>query len=226
MTTKERIIEDSASAGRDRNSRRLMLLLGVIAVLALLTTIGAVGWGWQQKQQQVDAGTNLAVEVQRACLDPALRKDLGGICEQAKDVEQTAKQGPQGVPGIPGLQGPPGASGPQGPPGLSCVEERGLVACREPDNGDPNDPEKQDSEVQNSEIQDPEIQDAEIQDAEIDDLDPDDPENQDPEIDDPDPASPYTFTFVFTVPGPGGSPGTTYRVTCNSGSGSCTVEEA
>lgn len=99
----------------------------------------------------------------------------------------------------------------------------------EVDDPDVDQPEIQDDEQQDAELNDPdkddpEIQDDEIQDPEVDDPDPDDPEQQDPEVDDPDPASPFTFTFVFTVPSDiPGRPGTTYTVTCNSGTGACTV---
>jgi hypothetical protein len=89
------------------------------------------------------------------------------------------------------------------------------------------DPELADNEVQDDEKQDDEIQDPENQDPEIQDDETQDPEIQDPEIDDPDPASPYNFSFNFTVPGNGlGQTDHTYRVTCNSGTGECTVEEA
>lgn len=86
-------------------------------------------------------------------------------------------------------------------------------------------PENQNEESQELENQEAEEQEAEIQDPENQDPEEQDPENQDPEIDDPDPASPYIFTFTFTVPGPGGTEGTTYRVTCDSGTGNCNVEQ-
>lgn len=99
----------------------------------------------------------------------------------------------------------------------------------ERDDPETDQPESQDDEVQDSEVDDPdkddpEQQDEEVQDPEIDDPDPNDPESQDAETDDPDPASPFTFTFVFTVPSDiPGKPGTTYTIVCDSGAGTCKV---
>lgn len=87
-------------------------------------------------------------------------------------------------------------------------------------------------EIQSPEIQDPEVQDPEVQDPEVDDPDPNDPDPNDPDpVDDPDPndpdpASPFDFTFTFTVPASGLDPARTYTVSCNSGTGHCTVSQS
>lgn len=118
-----------------------------------------------------------------------------------------------------------------------CFKAKDCVPIETPEINivNPDDPEIQEPEIQEREIQEPERQDPEIADGEVDDPDPDDPETQDPEIqdpeiqepekDDPDPASPYNFTFTFKIPGNGESGDTTYRVTCNSGTGNCTAEQ-
>lgn len=92
------------------------------------------------------------------------------------------------------------------------------------DQPEPDDPEPNDADPDDPETQDPEVGDDETQDPEVDNPDPDDPEKQDdeiqdPEVDDPDPASPYNFTFIFTIQTPTGNQA--YSVTCNSGTGDC-----
>jgi hypothetical protein len=103
------------------------------------------------------------------------------------------------------------------------IQER-EIQNRENQDEERQDREKQDQEVQDGELNDRDPDDPETDDPDPDDPDPDDPEIQDEETDDPDPASPYNFTFTFTIPGDNpAEPDRTYTVTCNSGTGECTV---
>jgi hypothetical protein len=117
-TRGEAIINQAAQDGKDHGSRRIMLLLAVLTVLGFFTAIVA-GWiAWGQKQNQVDAGRDLATQVQKACASGALEADeFERLCKKADQVQEVAKEGPQGPPGISGLQGPPGPPGPMGPQG-------------------------------------------------------------------------------------------------------------
>jgi hypothetical protein len=112
--THDELVDGAAYRGKDNNSRRLLLLLSIILLLSMVAvTIGGYLL-WTEKQDQAMAGKDLAVRVQAACQDDALRADLGTICSQAKKVEEQVKEGPQGPPGIQGPEGPPGADGADG----------------------------------------------------------------------------------------------------------------
>lgn len=138
------IVHDSMDDSRDKKTRWIIVIFAVAAILGLVATLIASYIAWSEKQKQVDAGKNLAVQVQQACKDRApVEESLKPLCEQAKDVESTATSGPQGPPGIAGITGPrgpmgfigpqgpkgddgrPGIQGPRGPPGSADDGEDG-----------------------------------------------------------------------------------------------------
>lgn len=199
-------MNDEVEAVEQPSNRRGLVVVLLVLWLVTAIALGIVGWnayfGETQKTQ------TLAEQIDAACKDGELRdfprKYRGILCENARKVIEETD------------------------PDLHNDE----VQDNEIQDPEIQDPENQEREDQEAEIQDPEVGDDEVQDGEIndpdpDDPDPDDPENQDPEIDDPDPASPYDFVFIFTVPGDGLMiPDRTFTVTCNSGNGNCTVQES
>ena len=156
--------------------------------------------------QQGDLGPGLTPDDDKAGLSPELEKRL---CENAQAVIE------------------------QNDPELQDNEiqeeeiQQDEVQEREIQEREIQERENQNPENQNLESQEPEEQNSEDQEAEIQEPEEQESENQDPEIDDPDPASPYQFVFTFTIPSNGaGQPDRTYTVTCNSGTGNCTVQES
>lgn len=109
------IVRDAVEDSRDVKTRRLIVILSILAILGFLVAAVTIWIAWAEKQDQVDAGRNLAAEVRAACEDERKdTEDLKQICSQAKKVEEKTAEGIQGPPGIPGLQGPEGPQGPQG----------------------------------------------------------------------------------------------------------------
>src|SRR6478609_3573760 len=212
---------EATEKSKDPNTRRL--LLGLVALwLLTLAALLVIAWSAYFRAKD-DAKTSekqsqtLAQQIGMACesgdFGPGFSdEDQAALCSNADKVIQD-----------------------QGEIQDDEVQESEVqepeIQNSEIQDPEPNDPELEDDELQDEEKQDDEVQDDEKQDAEIQDPEDQDPEIQDdeiqdPEVDDPDPASPYTFSFIFTVPGNGlGQPANTYRVTCNSGTGECTVEE-
>lgn len=196
--------------------RRGAMFLIALFVAVLLGSVWAVMW-LANENETLDERDRQSLADRES-----LRHDL--TAEQA--AREALEQQIRGLGEKPVLEPedvPPEADvivvpGPRGDRGKSCIEEIGYPRCRGAAGREDQEPERQEAEIQDGESDDPEQQDAEIQDPEKDDPDPDDPEK-----DDPDPASPYNFTFQFVVPGAGGSPDQTYTVTCNSGTGSCSV---
>lgn len=221
MDRHSEIVHDSVREGRDPKTRLLILILSTLAVLSLVAALIAVWYGWSKSRESAISGAKLGEQVRLACANPEVRKDLGDICGHAKEVAEGQDPEIQDSE----IDDPEIQERELQEPEIQDPEKGNP----EPNDPDPNDPESQDAEVQDAEAQEAEEQDAEVDDSDpndpdpTDDPDPNDPENQDPEVDDPDPASPYTFSFTFTVPGNGNQPGTTYTVTCNSGTGNCTV---
>lgn len=212
----DEIIEDSARDGKDPGTRRLILFLSIVALLGFLTA-GVAGWtAWSEKQQQVNAGKDLAIQVQAACNDDKVdTADLKQICAQAKDVEQIAKDGPQGPPGIPGIQGPPGPQGPVGPQGPQGIQGlMGLMGLR----GDPGADGTPGATGAAGPAGTPGEPGPEGPPG------PPGPQGDKGEKGDPGPAgqSAFPFTFQFTVQGNGLGSDRTYTVTCTADG--CTVQ--
>lgn len=113
------MISESSIKGKDRPSRRLLIIL-----LALwLVTVGillAVSWNAYFKKKE--AAKTLAQQIHFACssgdFGPGLSKanqDL--LCNNAEKVIKNQDPTP-GIQGPPGPRGPQGVQGIQGPPGL------------------------------------------------------------------------------------------------------------
>lgn len=143
---KDDIVHDSVGDSRDKKTRWIILGLGIAALMGLLTAGVATYIAWSEKQDQVTAGKNLALQVQQACGNKELNTDdLKRLCKQAENVEEIAKEGPQGPPGISGLTGPRGPMGFIGPQGPKGDDGRpGLQGPRGPpgqaDNGEDGQP--------------------------------------------------------------------------------------
>lgn len=113
------IVQDAVDDSPDHKTRSVMLGLAIMALLGFLVAAVAVWIAWGQKQDQVDAGKNLAAQVREACADDDRNTyDLRHLCNQAKDLQREVAFGPAGPPGIPGLQGPRGDQGYTGPQGF------------------------------------------------------------------------------------------------------------
>jgi len=232
----EDLKSEATEKSKDPKTRRLLLILLVLWLItlgALLAIAWSAYFSAKDEAQTSQAETEtLAQHVALACesgdFGPGFSdEDQAVLCSNAErviqdegeiqdeEVQESELQEPEIQNGE--IQDPEPNDPERQDPELQQEE------IQDPEIGDDElqDEEKQDDEVQDDERQDDEIQDPEDQDPEI-----QDDEIQDPEVDDPDPASPYNFSFVFTVPGNGlGQTPKTYRVTCNSGTGECTVEE-
>jgi type II secretory pathway pseudopilin PulG len=211
VSKQEDIKQEAAHQGRDPKTRRLLLVLSIVAVLGFLTALVAGYAAWKGAQQEAAQGQGLATQVDAACQDrDHIPPDLEHICASAKNI---SKDNPE--PDDPEINDP------------------------DPNDPDPNDPEKQDPEIQDPENQNPEAQDGELQNDELQDPEPDDPEaqdpeiqdpeQQDPEIDDPDPNSALNFEVADNCTPANGevvvdvglqvsrSPGVvTYTITCQT----------
>lgn len=101
MRKDEEIVETSAIEGKDKGSRHLIVGLAIALLLSLGILIWAlIGWG-QDKDEQANAGANLAAEVQAACDDATLKKELNGLglCDSADKAAEVIQEGPQGKTG-------------------------------------------------------------------------------------------------------------------------------
>lgn len=110
----EEIVRDAVRGSRDAKTRWLIRILSTLVIASLLVAAIAFWEVWYQKQKQVDAGKNLAIQVQTACKNGYLS---GELCTTAKNVEKVAKDGPQGPPGAAGGAGPQGPAGVKGDTG-------------------------------------------------------------------------------------------------------------
>jgi hypothetical protein len=205
---KKELKEHAYDVSPNRRTRRWMVALAIITALSFLTAVTAGYYAWRNAHNEALAGKQLAEQLRRLCdQNGTVEFENRNLCKNAKEVVKDGAEIQDKEIDDPDPNDPDPVDDP------------------DPNDPDPkNDPEKQDQEVQDDETQDSDPNDPDpVDDPDPDDPDPDDPDPNDPDPDDPDPASPYDFTFQFTVPGPGGSPGTTYTVTCNSGTGACTV---
>jgi hypothetical protein len=126
----------------DQRVKRLLLVFAVLAALLASTTVLALGWGWNNSQQALKSGQQLAAIVDEACQDEDVRDRLGSACPKAQQVRKEEPQeiplplpgragrdgedgedgadgppGPRGPRGMRGIQGTPGEDGPPGSPG-------------------------------------------------------------------------------------------------------------
>ncbi len=125
------IVHDAIEDSRDQNSRRLILVFAAVAIISFLIAGFALWQVLAAQKKQINAGENLAIQVQEACDSNDLDTDvLQNLCSQAEDVQEQIEAGPQGIPGAPGLQG---AVGPQGP-----IGQQGIMGPRGPE-GDKGD---------------------------------------------------------------------------------------
>jgi len=193
----------------------------ILFVLWLVTFVALIAVAWNAYFKQKEQTQTLAQQIDAACqggdLGPGLSpEDKAALCGNAQEViEEDDPELQEGEVQESEIQEPEE----QEPE----VQEREVQEPEIPDREE-QERESQEAEEQDGEIQDDEVQNEETQDPEIQDEETQEPEIQEPEKDDPDPASPYTFSFTFTVPpsSPGDEPDT-YHVTCNSGTGECTV---
>lgn len=123
VPNRDELVHQAAQRGKDRLSRRILLVLGIATTLAIIATVIGGYLLWQEKQRQAEAGMSLAVQVQRACEDETTAVHLGSICTKAERVEATITAGPQGPPGdrgpagVDGVDGRDGINGRDGAPG-------------------------------------------------------------------------------------------------------------
>lgn len=112
----DKIVSDAVAESPDTNTRRALWILGAIALLGLLVAFVALYVAFHEQQQKVEAGEDLATQVNAACGNTKVQtNNIEDICEQAKVVKGEA--GPQGVQGVQGIQGFQGLQGLQGPQG-------------------------------------------------------------------------------------------------------------
>jgi len=111
-----RIVREAVSESKNPRTRWLIWILSFIALTSCISALTAAWYIWDKKQTQVNAGRNLAIQVQTACKQGYL---AGQLCTTAKDVEKVAKDGPQGPPGAAGGSGPQGPAGPKGDTGTN-----------------------------------------------------------------------------------------------------------
>jgi type IV secretory pathway VirB10-like protein len=223
QTPLEAIKSESSQKGKDSPTRKLLIIL---VVLWLITLVGFCWVTWDAYFHEKQQKETLAQQIAFACVQGDLGEGISpedekALCENAQEVIEEND---------PELQDEEVQESEIQESEFQDLEIQ-EPEVQEPEIADPEnqeaenqDAESQDPEEQEGEVQDGEEQEGEIQDPENQDPEEQEPENQDPEIDDPDPASPFMFTFNFTVPAshPGDQPDI-YTVTCNSGTGECTV---
>ena len=121
--THDDIVAEAMADSKDKKSRRWIWIFGILTVVGLIVSAIDLGAVYSEKQSQVDAGRDLALQVQTACRDNVPDTvDLQKICEQANRVEKQTSQGPQGLPGVQGPRGPQGIQGPVGPMGFQGIQ--------------------------------------------------------------------------------------------------------
>lgn len=199
---------------QQKKNRRLVVIL---LALWLATLAGLVGVGWNAYWGEKEKNLTLSEQIDAACQEGELGQDVNHIHKEGLSIEEEERLCQNAAAVL--EENDPEFQDTE----IQEAEIQELeIQEQEIQDLENQNAEDQEAEEQDSENQDPEIQDSEIQEKESDDPDPNDP---DP-TDDPDPASPYDFTFTFTVPGDENQPDTTYTVTCNSGTGNCTVQQS
>lgn len=198
--------DESAASAKDPKTRRLLVLLSALWFLTVLALIAVT---WRAYFDERDKSQTLAQQIALACSNGDFgvgfsKEDQKALCENAKKVLKN-----QGEVQDDEIQ----EAEIQDPEIQEAERQEAERQESEDQESEDQESEQQESEQQESESQEDEVQDPEIQDDEI----------QDPEIDDPDPASPYDFSFEFTIPANGDIPAQTFTVMCNSGTGLCVV---
>lgn len=100
--------------------RRLFVGLTVSALVFAVLAFCVIWYGYVQLVHRVDAGVDLAVQLQQLC-DGSKTDQLSDegveVCKRAEQVAKDGSPGAQGPVGPTGPQGPQGIQGPQGPIG-------------------------------------------------------------------------------------------------------------
>lgn len=218
------LVDGAVKESKHRNTRLAIWILSILT-LGLLITAGTAFWFiWAKKQHQVDAGADLAAQVQTACSHHYL---TGDICKQAESVEQIAKAGPQGPPGAQGGVGPrgpagpkgdTGATGPAGPVGLPGINGASGKNGANGINGSNGSPGPSGSPGPTGAVGVPGANGANGTDGPV---GPQGPKGDTGDTGPEGPAGPkgdsaFPFTFQFTTPASLTSPRHTYSVTCTS----------
>lgn len=205
------LVQEATRDGKDPRSRKIIVLLSILAVLGFVTA-GVAGWiAWGDKQKQVDAGKNLAIQIQQACKEPGVNTaDIQQLCENAKQVEEITKAGPQCPPGLSGgsgPQGPSGEDGEDGPPGPAG------------DKGDQGDAGGAGEAGQSGSNCEPGATGPQGERG------PQGEQGAQGERGEEGPAGQpaYPFTFTFTIPGDLTSPDRTFTITCSAPAEPCTT---
>jgi len=228
MTSGDEIVREATLDGKDHRSRKIIIVLSILALVGFVTA-GVAGYiAWGDKQEQVNAGKSLAVQVQQACQDQTVNtEDVRQLCEKAKQVEKITEEGPQGPPGLPGVSGQPGlpgddgedgSPGPRGPAGAKgdTGEPGAAGSAGEPgqsgSNGAPGETGPQGPQGERGAPGE---------------TGPQGPQGPAGERGPEGPAGPsaYPFTFVFTIPGDLVDPDRTFTVTCLAPAEPCITEE-
>jgi Collagen triple helix repeat (20 copies) len=201
---------ESSRQGRDPKTRRILLIL---LILWLLTLVGFLGLAWNAYFTQKAATQSLAAHIAKACKDDNFGPGMSNteeknLCAKAKEEVDNNSitlgvQGPQGPRGPQGPQGIPGIQGPMGFQGLIGLNGKNGKNGLDGKEG---------------------LAGA---------VGPTGPAGSQGEKGDPGATgdtgpsgtSAVPFTFIFTVPGNGLSPGTTFSCTITSPDTSVTCQE-
>lgn len=215
QTPFQNLAKESSKEGRDPKTRRILL---VLLILWALTFIGFLGVAWNAYFHQKAATESLAQQITHACnsgdFGPGLSDDdETKLCNKAKKEAAGSNvslgiQGPRGEQGPPGPQGLQGNPGLQGPTGL-----QGIMGRR----GQPGQPGIGTEGPPGSPGDKGDIGDKGDKGDKGDVGDKGDTG--------PAGAPAFPFTFSFTVPGNGLSPGTTYSCTVTTPDTPVTCQE-
>lgn len=136
--TRDRIIGDAVASSKDVFNRRILVGLGIIALVSLLVALTASVIAYRTVQQAAQDGQDLAGQIQAECEDPNGEVSPGAtLCAESQELIDNAppavEKGDPGEPGVPGAPGSPGPQGPQGVPGqaapmISATQVLGAVA--------------------------------------------------------------------------------------------------
>lgn len=127
VSTKEQIVEESASESKEHNKRVLLGVLVALGGLSLIISAIAAYMAYTPVQDAAKRGTSLAEQVQQACEDPNVdTRELGDLCKNADKVVDKAPEAAQGPPGEPGVPGEPGP-----PPSPAQVQNAVALYCQQ-----------------------------------------------------------------------------------------------
>lgn len=205
----------SSKRGRDPKTRKI--LLGVVA-LWLITLAALLGFAWNAYFNAKATSQSLAQQITHACnsgdFGPGLNdEDEKKLCAKAKKVVDNSGSvniGVQGPPGPEGPRGPQGIQGPMGLQGIMGVNGRNGKNGLDGGPGDNGPPGPQGLTGAKGDTGDTGPAGADGKDG--------------ANGADGTPAVPFTFTF--TVPGNGLSPGHTFSCTVTTPDSQVTCQEA